>query len=125
MTIKDLIGFQMVSITEEKIVVRKDGVEHVLDIVEYEGDCCGFNTIERLLMIDAEELSRNPVITDIVRRDPDYGGEGDACEITFFGESKPLAALNTYSRRGSGWQYGATVRIVCKPIGLDETLSSW
>lgn len=126
MTIKELIGFQLVSITDKRILVRKDDALWLLQIAEYEGDCCGFNEIEARLLVDDADTSRNPVITDVnVVKSNDGWNEGERCEVTFFGECKPLATLNTYSGSGSGWQYGACVRLICKPLELDETLSSW
>ncbi len=125
MRIAELKGYQLVSIDEEKIVVKKGDNSYILHIVEDEGDCCGFNEIQTDLFICNEELKRNPIITDIEMVAEDRGGDGENCKVTFFGEYKPMAELNTYSSSGSGWCYGAAVTLICEALELDETLSSW
>lgn len=65
MNIKDLIGFQLVSINDEKIIVKKNKKEYVLHIKDYEGDCCGYNEIETRLLIDEKDLSRNMTENEI------------------------------------------------------------
>lgn len=125
MTCKDLIGYQLVSIDNEHIVIRKDNSTYVLDILEDEGDCCGYNLIETELLVDETELYRNPVITNVemTEKEDDYDGMG--CKLTFFGEYKPLAIVDTYSSSGSGWCYGACVSINCKGLDINEVLSAW
>lgn len=125
MRIAELIGYQLVSIDDEKIVVKKDGNTYTLHIVEDEGGCCGFNEIETSLFISNEELNRNPIITNISMEVSDDEDESEKCKVTFFGEAKELARVNTLSSSGSGWSYGATVSLVCDALELDETLSSW
>jgi len=116
-----LIGAKLVSIDIDEIIVEKDGSLYSLAIIDDEGDCCGYNDIDTKLL--CEENSR-PVITNIVIEN-DEEGEGEACTVTFFGESKPIAEIETYSSSGSGWGYGATVSVRCLALGIDEILSSW
>lgn len=126
MKIKDLIGFQIVSIDEEQIVVSKDGVTHTLEIYQDTGDCCGFNEVTTSLLISSDELSKNPVIVDVeFIRTTDGDCYGDGCKLTFFGEYNPIATLNSYSSSGSGWCYGASVSLVCKPLDLAATVTCW
>ena len=124
MRIAELKGYQLVSIDEQKIVVKKGEKSYILQIEEDEGDCCGYNDIVTELFISGEELKRNPIITDIEML-VDEDGNGESCKVTFFGEYKPMAKLNTYSSSGSGWTYGAAVTLVCDALELNEGLSSW
>lgn len=124
MTIKDLVGYQLISMTEEKIVVQKNGITYTLMIVEDEGDCCGYNEITAQLYFDENNLTHNPVITNVKVTSKEVG-DANEVEITFFGEVKVIAELTSMSSSGSGWQYGACVSIVCKDIDLNETISEW
>ena len=125
MTCKDLIGFQLVSIDNDKIVVRKGNHEHTLYINEDYGDCCGYNEITTKLLISETELHRNPVITnvEITKESGEY--DGASGKIAFFGEYKPMAEVESYSSSGSGWQYGACVWIECEALEINEEISSW
>ena len=125
MTCKDLIGYQLVSIDNEKIVVRKDGTEYILHIKEDYGDCCGYNEITTKLLISETELNRNPIITnvEITKENDDY--DGMSGKIAFFGEYKPMAVLDTYSSSRSGWCYGACVWVDCEALEINEEVSSW
>ena len=124
MTCKDLIGYQLVSIDDEKIVVRKNETEYILRIREDYGDCCGYNEISTKLLISETELSRNPVITNVEVTDVDCD-DGAGGKIAFFGEYKPMAEVDAYSSSGSGWCYGACVWIECDALEINETISSW
>ena len=125
MTCKDLIGYQLVSINDDKIVVRKGNNEYILNIVEDYGDCCGYNEITTKLLISETELNRNPIITnvEITEDSDDYAGMSG--RIAFFGEYKPLAVVDTYSSSGSGWCYGACVWVRCDALEINDTVSSW
>lgn len=124
MTCKDLIGYQLVSIDDNKIVVRKDNTEYIINIEEDHGDCCGYNDIETKLLISDTELNRNPVITnvEITNEEGEWGASG---RIAFFGEYKPMAVVDTYSSSGSGWAYGACVWVYCDALEINEEVSSW
>lgn len=125
MTCKDLIGYQLVSIDDEKIVVRKNGTEYILHIREDYGDCCGYNEITTKLLISETELHRNPIITNVEVTEDLGEYDGASGKIAFFGEYKPMAEVETYSSSGSGWQYGACVWIECEALEISETVSSW
>lgn len=126
MRVVDLVGYQLVSINETEIVVKQNRKVFTLHIKEDEGDCCGYNDIETSLFIDKEDLTRNPVITKVeMSLEDNDDWDGQKCKITFFGESKPIAELNTHSSSGSGWCYGACVSLICDDIELNETLSAW
>lgn len=126
MNIKDLVGFQLVDINNSYIIVRKDNEQYALEIVEDYGGCCGYNEIETKLLITNDELERNPIITNITfdtsDKDESYG---DSVKITFFGEVKPIATLDSFSSSGSIWMYGACVSIRCKAIDMDEVITEW
>ena len=125
MTLKELIGYQLVSIDDTKIVVRKNDSEYTLNIKEYEGDCCGFNEIKTTLLISDTELKCNPIITNVEKEEMEDEYDGMYGKLTFFGEYKPMAIVDGYSSSGSGWCYGACVSIYCSDLGIDEELSSW
>ena len=126
MTCKDLIGYQLVSIDDEKIIVRKGDKEFTLGIRQDHGDCCGFNEITTELFISNEELNRNPIITNVeIDEAEDQESDGSNGRLTFFGEYAPIASVTSYSSSGSGWCYGACVTIECKMLKINDTLSSW
>jgi hypothetical protein len=124
MTCKDLIGYQLVFINAEEIIVKKDDKEYTLFIQNDSGDCCGYNDITTELLIDNAEVKRNPIITN-VEIDEYEDGCGSKAKLTFFGEYKPIAVVDSYSSSGSGWCYGACVTIECKMLGIDDTLTAW
>ena len=126
MKIKDLFGYQLVSIDNCKIVVKKGDSFYTLLIEEYSGDCCGFNELETRLLISNHELNRNPVITNVVvEQNENCDCDGDSAKITFFGEFRPIAELESYSSSGSGWCYGACVTIQCKELDIAEAITEW
>lgn len=126
MEIKDLIGYQLVQIDDEKIIVKKDNKIYVLKIEKDYGDCCGYNEIETHLLINENEIEKNPIITNIefqnIMTDP---CDCDLVKITFYGNNKKLANIKSLSASGSGWQYGACVSIVCKELDIDEIITEW
>ena len=124
MNIKNLVGYQLVSINDNAIVVRKGDSEYTLQINEDYGDCCGYNEFSTKLLVSEDELARNPIITN-VEVENDSSGWGNSAKVTFFGEVKALAELDSFSSSGSGWCYGACVTIVCDKLKLDETITSW
>lgn len=124
MICEDLIGYQLVSINDGQIVVQKDNKKYYLDIDDYSGDCCGYNEITTNLLISETELDRNPVITN-VEMESDEESYGMSARLTFFGEYKPMAIVDTYSSSGSGWGYGACVSIICDALGINEEMSYW
>ena len=122
--LKDLVGFQLVDLTEEKILVRApSGKIFTLFIEDDEGDCCGFNDITTTLEVK-KNSKINPIITkiDICNEEED---EGERCYVTFYGDSKILGSIDTHSSSGSGWNYGANVTVRCSQLSLIEILSSW
>ena len=126
MTIKGLIGYQLVSIDDESIVVKKGDSIYKLLITEDYGDCCGYNELSTKLLISNDELNRNPVITNVILESEEDGyGEYDKAKVTFFGEFKPLAELDSLSSSGSGWCYGACVTIECDVLDMYQEITRW
>ena len=121
-----LLGSQLVALDNEGFTVKtKDGERNFIFDEDY-GGCCGFNEIEAKLLISEEETNRNPIITNIIEeKNDDSYGDGDSLTITFFGEHKLLAQINSYSSSGSGWGYGATVTCRCLETKEEQTLTSW
>jgi len=122
--LEQLIGAELIEITPQHIIVDKDGERYEINIDDDGGDCCGYNEIETHLLVS--EHSR-PVITSVKVDDESSacGGWGDAARLTFFGESKPIAEIESLSSSGSGWGYGATVTLICDPLHINHILSSW
>lgn len=123
MKITDLVGYQLVDLNEDEIIVQKDKRRFSIKIEDDYGDCCGYNNIEAHLYVGGE-VKRNPIITDVTKENEDID-RSDKCCITFFGEDKILAKLETESSSGSGWCYGAAVTLKCKNLKIDEVLSVW
>lgn len=127
--IMELIGSQLISIDDNKIVVQKDNQLYTITICKDYGDCCGYNVVKTTLLVDLEDTKNNPIITNI-----ECGGDvsiegdviyGDCTKITFFGLDKDLATLEAASYSGSGWEYGACVTLICKELKINETISQW
>lgn len=120
---EELIGAQILSADNDYIEVKKGDKVFQLEIISDNGDCCGYADFTTELLYSPNDL-RNPVITniEIEERGDSYQ---DSSIITFFGESKPLAAIESNAGSGSGWEYGSFVSIHCKALDIDETLASW
>ena len=122
--INNLIGCQLVSICDSHVTVRKGNNEYILEIIDDYGGCCGYNEITTNLLISETELNRNPVITNAIIEQNEWDSDMEG-KLTFFGESKPLATIDTLSSSGSGYQYGAYVIIRCNLLGISDEISSW
>lgn len=119
-----LVGARLVAADDTGFeVVASDNKRYRFNFEEYEGDCCGYNTINSCLLI-GDEIERNPRITKVKHTTIDDACS-QGCEITFFGVSKPIYTASIESGSGSGWCYGATVKLTCKEDGFDEILTSW
>lgn len=120
-----LLGSQLVSFSDKGIKVRKNDKEYLLEITEDSGECCGYNELSAKCFFEAGS-ERNPIITNVlIERENSEDLFGENCVLTFFGEDKQLAEVNSYSSSGSGWQYGACVTIKCDALKLEEVLSEW
>lgn len=104
-------------------VIASNDKRYRFNFESYEDDWCGYNTIKSCLFID-DEIEQNPIITK-VRHTTDEDNYSQSCEITFFGISKPIYTAAIESSSGSGWCYGATVKLTCKECNFDEILTSW
>lgn len=118
-----LVGAQLINLTEEYIDVEKNGTRYRINIIEYEGDCCGYNEITTNLFISDKNFKRNPIITKVTIEDENCGG--NRVRLVFFGEDNNLGVLDTYSYSGSGWCYGACVTLVCDELNIHTILSTW
>ena len=54
-----------------------------------------------------------------------FGGDSDILKLTFFGEHKAIAEVNSLSSSGSGWCYGACVTLRCRETGEEHMLTSY
>lgn len=126
MELKDLVGFQLVELNDDTMVVKKDNNVYTIDFNRDEGDCCGYTEVENNLLFDKNNTKSNPIITKIeTESDTDEYGDYDVINITLFGEYKPMATIRAEAGSGSGWCYGASVTVECKPLQLEETIVSW
>lgn len=122
--LEKLIGAQLIEINERGFVVRKDGELIRFSFIEDYGDCCGFNQIKTHLFISKDELRRNPIITNI-QEDSVHSNDSSDLTITFFGEQKRIAKIDSMSSSGSGWGYGAFVSLRCLKTKEEEILTQW
>lgn len=121
--LKNLIGYKLENIDDKEIIVSKDNKQYVLKFEKYEGDCCSYNILKTNLLIDE---NNKPVITNI-KIEEEQSGKYNGCGIviTFFGENKQIATIESCSSSGSGWCYGACVSIKCKELNIDEIITEW
>ena len=121
--LEKLIGAQILNIDDDSIEVKLSDKVFKLEIISDSGDCCGYADFTTNLLY-SENNVRNPIITNIELENKDYY-DGDSSIITFYGESKPLATVESEAGSGSGWSYGAFVSLKCKALDIDENLASW
>lgn len=120
-----LVGARLVSADKNGFVVAINNQKYRFTYESYDGDCCGYNEITSSLLIESgDKEDFNPVITKISHTTID-DSYSQGCEITFFGLSKPIYTAAIESSSGSGYCYGATVKLVCKEANVDEILTSW
>lgn len=118
-----LIGAQILSMDEDKIHVKLGDQVHTIEVEAYNGDCCGYADFTTNLLYEEENI-RNPIITN-VELESNGDAYSDSSIVTFYGESKTLATIESDAGSGSGWSYGACVTIRCKTLDIDEDLASW
>ena len=124
--LEELFGAQLLEIdtmNDEFSVRLQNGDVRHYEIIEDEGDCCGFNEFG-ILLIDKEEFGRNPIITNITEERSD-DRDSDVLKLTFFGEHKAIAEINSLSSSGSGWCYGACVTLRCRETSEEYGLTSY
>lgn len=120
-----LIGSKLISFDNDGFsVILPNGEQRDFAFDEDYGDCCGYNELSTELLISADELSNNPIITNIEKTDTSECDE-DSVKIAFFGECKKIAEVNSLSSSGSGWCYGACVWVTCKQTNEKETITSY
>lgn len=125
-----LIGMQLVGWddVQKTLTVKKgDEVYKLVFDDSDEGECCGYNDFFAELLTTADELERNPIITNVLNEHTDDNRHGsyEALKITFFGESKKLLHISSESGSGSGCCYGAVVSVKCAALGIDDSVTSW
>lgn len=124
--LNELFGAQLldIDIANDSFTLKlSNGDIRNYELIEDEGDCCGFNEFG-ILLISKEELDRNPIITNITEERSD-DGNSDVLKLTFFGEHKAIAEINSLSSSGSGWCYGACVTLRCRETGEEYGLTSY
>lgn len=121
--LENLIGAQLVSIDDINIKVKLDGKLYNLEIYSDDGDCCGYAEFTTHLLYSEDDY-RNPIITNI-ELVSNSNGDGMTSVLTFYGENKELAKVESEAGSGSGWGYGSYVNIRCKMLGIDDELASW
>lgn len=123
--LKELIGFELVSLDNKKMTVAKDGrtytFEFITDGGELECNGCSWAEISTKLYIDD---NIKPVITNIKEEHEFAYSAYHEVKITLFGIMKPLAEINASTGNSYDWYYGETVEVVCKELDYSEILSA-
>ncbi|MDX1769922.1 MAG: hypothetical protein R3328_00205 [Planococcaceae bacterium] len=122
--LEKLIGAQILTVNEDSIEVKLGENIFKLEIESDGGDCCGYASFTTNLLYSENDF-RNPIITNVSLDNEENSYEGDSSVITFYGESKALATIESEAGSGSGWNYGAFVTLRCKALDIDENLASW
>lgn len=123
--LKNLIGAQIVSIHESIMVVRLNNQLHTLELIVDKGECCGFANFTMNLLYKEGDI-RNPIITNIeTTQKKGAFGCSEILVVTFYGEHKELAKIESEAGSGSGWHYGAAVSLHCTTLGMEEKLVYW
>ena len=123
---RQLIGYQLMTINEEGFVVKKGNDIKHFEFEMDEGGCCGYNEFTASLAYENEDDIRNPIITNIETVIGEgVGWGGDSLLITFYGEHKTIAKIESFSYSGSGWGYGACVKVRCKETNQEQILTEW
>ena len=122
-----LIGSRLAEMSDEGFTVRgADGKERHFVFEKDYGDCCGFNEVTSTIFFNPNDKENLPAITNIDRLEDELPtDDGNSLRITFFGLAKKLAVVDSYSSSGSGWQYGATVTLICKETGDEAVVTTW
>jgi len=123
-----LIGFQIVSLDPEKMVLQKGEQVVTIDLEIDDGDCCGYAHISTDMYVEPNS-SRNPIITNIEHYensdDEAYSNGENRLTITFYGEQEQLAHIEAEAGSGSGWRYGACATVECSALDINLTLAMW
>lgn len=122
--LENLIGAQILTVGDDWIDVKLGDGVFKLEIISDDGDCCGYANFTTNLLY-SENDARNPIITNVSLEDDESDYDGSSSVVTFYGESKPLAKIESLAGSGSGWNYGASVTLRCKALDIDENLASW
>lgn len=125
MKFNDLVGFQLVYLNDDVMIVKKEDKTYVLEFDYDYGDCCGYAHIKNSLLINENETTCNPIITKIEDKVGGNGQDRANILITLFGGHKLIAEIEAEAGSGSGWSYGAVVTVKCKPLEIDEKIVSW
>ena len=119
--LKKLIGYKLMELDDEHLVVSNDIKTYVLNIQRDEGDYDGYNDI----MTDSYKEIK-PVITNIevgTKEEENWFGEMTA--ITFYGVNGVIAKIYTLSSSDSGCRYGAHISISGKELKIKGVISKW
>lgn len=126
--LEKLVGYRLIEIDNYGFKVKKDNDIKTFEFEEDYGGCCGYTEVTTKLLISKDELANNPIITEVNYANPQKMCSYDKCDkivITFMGESRPIAEINSESGSGSGCCYGAHVWVTCKETIETETLTEW
>lgn len=126
--LESLVGYQLIEIDNNGFKVKKDNDIKTFEFDEDYGACCGYNDVTANLLVSKDDLANNPIITEVNYANPQKMHSYDECDkvvITFMGESRPIAEINSESGSGSGWSYGAHAWVTCKETNESETLTEW
>lgn len=126
--LENLVGYRLIEIDNDGFKVKKDDDIKTFEFDEDYGDCCGYNEVTVNLLVSQNELANNPIITEVNYANPQKMHSYNGCDqivITFMGESRPIAEINSESGSGSGWNYGAHAWVTCRETNETEILTEW
>lgn len=121
--IKELVGWQLVSMDNHMFVISKDGKQRTFEFIKNEGGCCGYNDFVAKLFYEKGSID-NPVITS-VEFDDISNYDNEHILVTFFGVDKRLALIDSISSSASGFCYGAYVKCHCIETGEEEFITTY
>jgi len=119
-----LVGARLVELSQDYMLVQKDGVEIRFDFVTDGVECCGFANIETTLLTD--DIKEMPAIVKLNfedSKDERFGGR--FCTVNLIGASKQLGRISAEAGSASGWEYGAFASVKCAVKNFEHILAEW
>lgn len=106
-----LIGAQVLTLNEDKIVVKdKNGETFDISFEVDDCECCEFKDITKELFFEPNDKN-NPIITNWEWEEQESGSQ--TVILTLYGLQKLLAEYEFECGSSSGWCYGATITAMC------------
>ena len=120
--LKKIIGYKLIEINEEELVIiSKDNEVYVLRIENEDGFYSS-----NLISISLDKKIE-PIITDVKAETTTEkeNEEGQRTIINFYNKKKPFAKILAYSTGEDGYKEGNNVSLHCKRLDIAEIISEW